>query len=98
MAHQNNCQGDEKHAKRSKGIFILRSTCICYYIIKRRVNELFELTLSVLEVNVSAAQSTVTLIEEKPDDTDPWDLPELRDAGVPWSGECPCVTLLFLYF
>ncbi|XP_026216419.1 solute carrier family 34 member 2a [Anabas testudineus] len=27
----------------------------------------------------------MTLIEEKPEHTDPWDLPELRDTGVPWS-------------
>uniref|UniRef100_A0A7N6BQZ5 Solute carrier family 34 member 2a n=1 Tax=Anabas testudineus TaxID=64144 RepID=A0A7N6BQZ5_ANATE len=37
------------------------------------------------EIKVSPAQSTMTLIEEKPEHTDPWDLPELRDTGVPWS-------------
>lgn len=54
--------------------------------------------VSVLEVEVSPAQSTVILVEEKPNDKDPWDLPELKDAGVPWSGECCCVTSLSLYF
>ncbi|KAG7485692.1 sodium-dependent phosphate transport protein 2B-like [Solea senegalensis] len=31
------------------------------------------------------ASSTVSLVEEGPRDTDPWDLPELKDTGVPWS-------------
>ncbi|XP_058497406.1 solute carrier family 34 member 2a [Solea solea] len=31
------------------------------------------------------ATSTVSLVEEEPRDTDPWDLPELKDTGVPWS-------------
>ncbi|XP_070836820.1 solute carrier family 34 member 2a [Chaetodon trifascialis] len=37
------------------------------------------------EVKASPAHSTVALIEEEPEDTDPWDLPELKDTGVPWS-------------
>lgn len=41
--------------------------------------------LFVLEVKASPAQSTMALIEEEPED--PWDLPELKDTGVPWSGE-----------
>lgn len=43
--------------------------------------------LSVLEVKASPAHSTVALIEEEPEDSDPWDLPEMKDMGVPWSGE-----------
>lgn len=68
---------------------------ILYSYMKRTVNE-FRI-LSVLEVKVSPAQSTVTLIVEKPHDTDPWDLPELRDTGVPWSGECPCNIIIFVF-
>lgn len=30
--------------------------------------------------------STVDLVNESPED-DPWDLPELKDTGVKWSGE-----------
>lgn len=30
--------------------------------------------------------STVDLVNEEPED-DPWDLPELKDTGVKWSGE-----------
>ncbi|XP_070770670.1 solute carrier family 34 member 2a [Enoplosus armatus] len=37
------------------------------------------------EVKASPAHSTVALIEEEPKDEDPWDLPELKDTGVPWS-------------
>lgn len=37
------------------------------------------------EVKASPAHSTVALIEEEQEDTDPWDLPELKDTGVPWS-------------
>lgn len=42
---------------------------------------------SVLEDKASPAHSTMALIEEQPEDSDPWDLPELKDTGVPWSGE-----------
>lgn len=42
---------------------------------------------SVSEVKASPAHSTVALIEDEPEDSDPWDLPELKDTGVPWSGE-----------
>lgn len=60
--------------------------------------------LLVLTVKASPAHSTVALIEQE--DVDPWDLPELKDTGVPWSGEnlsCTCnfvispsvVTLVF---
>ncbi|XP_059184803.1 solute carrier family 34 member 2a [Centropristis striata] len=37
------------------------------------------------EIKASPAHSTVALIEEEPEDGDPWDLPELKDTGVPWS-------------
>ncbi|XP_044044772.1 solute carrier family 34 member 2a [Siniperca chuatsi] len=37
------------------------------------------------EVKASPAHSTVALIEEEPGDKDSWDLPELKDTGVPWS-------------
>uniref|UniRef100_A0A3B5AA09 Sodium-dependent phosphate transport protein 2B-like n=1 Tax=Stegastes partitus TaxID=144197 RepID=A0A3B5AA09_9TELE len=40
--------------------------------------------LSVVKVKASPAHSTVALIEET-EDMDPWDLPELKDTGVPWS-------------
>lgn len=40
-----------------------------------------------LEVKASPAHSTVALIEEEQEDADPWDLPALKDTGVPWSGE-----------
>ena len=41
--------------------------------------------LFLLGVKASPTQSTMALIEEEPED--PWDLPDLKDAGVPWSGE-----------
>uniref|UniRef100_A0A671YI46 Solute carrier family 34 member 2a n=1 Tax=Sparus aurata TaxID=8175 RepID=A0A671YI46_SPAAU len=37
------------------------------------------------DVIASPAHSTVALIDEEPEDVDPWDLPELKDTGVPWS-------------
>ncbi|XP_075946225.1 solute carrier family 34 member 2a [Anarhichas minor] len=37
------------------------------------------------EVKASPAHSTVALIEEEPEDADPWDMPELNDTGVPWT-------------
>ncbi|KAK2816948.1 hypothetical protein Q5P01_025139 [Channa striata] len=37
------------------------------------------------EVEVSPVHYTVTLNEDTPEDADPWDLPELKDTGVPWS-------------
>ncbi|XP_045903276.1 sodium-dependent phosphate transport protein 2B-like [Micropterus dolomieu] len=37
------------------------------------------------EVKVSPAHSVLALIEEEPEDADPWDMPELKDTGVPWS-------------
>ncbi|XP_068583178.1 solute carrier family 34 member 2a [Cebidichthys violaceus] len=37
------------------------------------------------EVKASPAHSTVALIEEEPEDADLWDLPELKDTGVPWT-------------
>lgn len=36
---------------------------------------------------MSPAHSVLALIEEEPEDADPWDMPELKDTGVPWSGE-----------
>uniref|UniRef100_A0A3Q4B0I4 Uncharacterized protein n=1 Tax=Mola mola TaxID=94237 RepID=A0A3Q4B0I4_MOLML len=38
---------------------------------------------TITRVKASPAQSTMALIEEEPED--PWDLPELKDTGVPWS-------------
>ncbi|KAM7394162.1 hypothetical protein PAMP_020980 [Pampus punctatissimus] len=37
------------------------------------------------EVKGSPAHSTLALIEGELEATDPWDLPELKDTGVPWS-------------
>ncbi|XP_028444888.1 solute carrier family 34 member 2a [Perca flavescens] len=37
------------------------------------------------EDKASHAHSTVTLIEEEQEAADPWDMPELKDTGVPWS-------------
>ncbi|KAK7930008.1 hypothetical protein WMY93_006403 [Mugilogobius chulae] len=37
------------------------------------------------ESQASPAHSTVDLINEQKMETDPWDLPELNDTGVPWS-------------
>ncbi|TMS23939.1 Sodium-dependent phosphate transport protein 2B [Larimichthys crocea] len=37
------------------------------------------------EVKASLAHSTVTLIQDEPEEVDPWDMPELKDTGVPWS-------------
>lgn len=39
------------------------------------------------ESKVSPVPSTLALVDEEPEDADPWDLPELKDTGVPWSGE-----------
>lgn len=39
---------------------------------------------SGIEVKASPAHSTVALIDSK--DSNPWDLPELKDPGIPWSG------------
>ncbi|XP_072239953.1 solute carrier family 34 member 2a [Leuresthes tenuis] len=37
------------------------------------------------EVMASPSHSTVGLIEHESEGIDPWDLPELKDSGVPWS-------------
>ncbi|XP_067355391.1 sodium-dependent phosphate transport protein 2B-like [Channa argus] len=37
------------------------------------------------EVEASPVHFTVALIEDNQEDEDPWDLPELKDTGVPWS-------------
>uniref|UniRef100_A0A3Q1EFB8 Solute carrier family 34 member 2a n=1 Tax=Acanthochromis polyacanthus TaxID=80966 RepID=A0A3Q1EFB8_9TELE len=37
------------------------------------------------KIKASPAHSTVALIEDEPEDMDPWDMPELKDTGVPWS-------------
>lgn len=31
--------------------------------------------------------STLDLVSEEPPEEDPWDLPELKDTGIKWSGE-----------
>lgn len=36
-------------------------------------------------VKASPSHSTMGLIEQEPDEIDPWDLPEMKDTGVPWS-------------
>ncbi|KAM8879013.1 solute carrier family 34 member 2a isoform 2-T3 [Spinachia spinachia] len=46
-------------------------------------NERHEKTSS--EVRANHASSTVALVEEEQEDADPWDLPELKDTGVPWT-------------
>lgn len=55
-------------------------------------------SVCVLDVIVSPALSTVLLMENETEDSNPWDLPELQDTGVPWSGKdwwlCP---LIFSY-
>lgn len=40
-----------------------------------------------VKVKASPAHSTMALIEEESEETDPWDLPELKDSGIPWSGK-----------
>ncbi|XP_030003615.1 solute carrier family 34 member 2a [Sphaeramia orbicularis] len=37
------------------------------------------------EVKASPAHSTLALIEGEQGEVDPWDMPELKDTGVPWS-------------
>ncbi|XP_063332480.1 sodium-dependent phosphate transport protein 2B-like [Pelmatolapia mariae] len=37
------------------------------------------------EIKASPAHSTAALIVDEPEETDAWDLPELKDTGVPWS-------------
>ena len=38
-------------------------------------------------MSIGAAHSTVALIEGEQEQDDPWDLPELQDNGVKWSGK-----------
>lgn len=40
-----------------------------------------------LDVIVNPVLSAVVLMEDDTEDSNPWDLPELQDTGVPWSGE-----------
>ena len=42
---------------------------------------------STKDVAILPAYSTVDLVNEDPDVADPWDLPDLKDTGVKWSGE-----------
>uniref|UniRef100_A0A3Q3BID6 Solute carrier family 34 member 2a n=1 Tax=Kryptolebias marmoratus TaxID=37003 RepID=A0A3Q3BID6_KRYMA len=37
------------------------------------------------DIKASPAYSTMALVEEDSEEPDPWDLPELKDTGVPWS-------------
>ncbi|XP_037329095.2 solute carrier family 34 member 2a [Pungitius pungitius] len=37
------------------------------------------------EVRANHAHSTAALVEERQEAADPWDLPELKDTGVPWT-------------
>ncbi|XP_038148347.1 solute carrier family 34 member 2a [Cyprinodon tularosa] len=39
----------------------------------------------IRDLKASPAHSTLALVEPGSKDTDPWDLPELKDTGVPWS-------------
>lgn len=41
----------------------------------------------VTKIELVPACSTVVLIEEPAEGNDPWDLPELRDTGIKWSGK-----------
>lgn len=41
----------------------------------------------VAKIELLPAYSAVVLIEEHPEGTDPWDLPELQDTGIKWSGK-----------
>lgn len=43
----------------------------------------------VAKIELLPSYSTVVLIEEHPGGTDPWDLPELQDTGLKWSGKWP---------
>lgn len=43
--------------------------------------------LSVPEVTTTPAHSTLALVEEDSGEGDPWDMPELKDTGVSWSGK-----------
>uniref|UniRef100_A0A3P8VDM2 Solute carrier family 34 member 2a n=1 Tax=Cynoglossus semilaevis TaxID=244447 RepID=A0A3P8VDM2_CYNSE len=49
----------------------------------QRVSDVYFLFAS--ESKVSPVPSTLALVDEEPEDADPWDLPELKDTGVPWS-------------
>ncbi|XP_034543203.1 sodium-dependent phosphate transport protein 2B-like [Notolabrus celidotus] len=37
------------------------------------------------DVKTSPAHSTMALVDEAADEDDPWDMPELKDTGIPWS-------------
>lgn len=41
----------------------------------------------VTKIELLPSYSTVALIEEPTEVADPWDLPELRDTGIKWSGK-----------
>lgn len=43
--------------------------------------------MCALDVVVNSAIPTVVLMEDDTEGSNPWDLPELQDTGVPWSGE-----------
>jgi sodium-dependent phosphate cotransporter len=41
----------------------------------------------VAKTELLPSYSALVLIEEHPEGTDPWDLPELQDTGIKWSGK-----------
>lgn len=41
----------------------------------------------VAKIELLPSYSALVLIEEHPEGTDPWDLPELQDTGIKWSGK-----------
>lgn len=52
-----------------------------------------------VEIKASPAHSTAALIIDEPEETDPWDLPELKDTGIPWSGEdSPFIIVQILHY
>lgn len=41
----------------------------------------------ITKIELVPSHSTATLIEEPTEVEDPWDLPELKDTGLKWSGK-----------
>lgn len=50
-------------------------------------NGALDKTMTGKDGAIFPAYSTVDLVKEEPEEADPWDLPELKDTGVKWSGE-----------
>lgn len=93
MAVENNKKNStDRDGDKSKGMFCISRNSpptndnkVTRYVSNWRKGTALDVMMffSGIEVKASPAHSTVALIDK---DFNPWDLPELKDPAIPWSG------------